>query len=227
MRERNHHSDDSGANYNMLLCSGFPTKKFQRGSSPCISERQFTYISYIAKEGEVGISINTVNHLLQLFDYLHWIYSHEIIPSFPYCMLKHQRFCLCFNSRQFSLCCFQVISLLFLFFQNLCQLEMHYLYYLEMYYKSHVFAWYLRSKFIVTSIVLTKVHAELVCSVSASLGVAFYVRKENEGEWFTRKGNYTGKPFMASKNNSRRISEKPVFLQGNGKQIQPIPPILV
>lgn len=118
MRERNHHSDDSGANYNMLLCSGFPTKKFQRGSSPCISERQFTYVSYIAKEGEVGISINTVNHLLQLFDYLHWIYSHEIIPSFPYCMLKHQRFCLCFNSRQFSLCCFQVISLLFLFFSE-------------------------------------------------------------------------------------------------------------
>lgn len=78
-----------------------------------------------------------------------------------------------------------------------------------------------------TSIVLTKIHAELVCSVSASLGVAFYVRKENEGEQFTRKGNYTGKPFMASKNNSWRISEKPVFLQGNGKQTQPIPPILV
>lgn len=51
-----------------------------------------------------------------------------------------------------------------------------------------------------TSTVLIKIHAELVCcSVSASLGVVFYVRKENEAEWFARKGSLQWKALQGLK----------------------------
>lgn len=41
-----------------------------------------------------------------------------------------------------------------------------------------------------TSVVLIKVNAELVCCcISVGLGVVSYVKKENGAEWFARKRN--------------------------------------
>lgn len=77
MQERNHHSDDSGANYDMLLSVGLLTKYFQ----------------------PLSLYICMMSH--QCFLYSKRT-SYEVIATLS-CILKHKRLCPCFNSRHFSL----------------------------------------------------------------------------------------------------------------------------